>query len=44
MTRPLTGCEPCRFWTHCGCLNRIMGWPTIGYACMEYEREPGVEG
>ena len=41
---PLTGCQPCFYWTSKGCLKAKPGYPGIGNACRGYEREAGVDG
>lgn len=40
----LKGCEPCAFWTHCGCLKMRPGYPEVGDLCRHFEREPGADG
>lgn len=43
MTDPLTGCEPCAYWSPDGCLKAQSGFPVVGDFCRVFEREPGVD-
>lgn len=45
----LVGCEPCAFWTYCGCLKCMAGFRKSGApqnerTCRGFMRETGVEG
>jgi hypothetical protein len=49
MSKPLKACEPCAFWTYCGCLLRLKNYRTTGpvqskETCYGFQRDPGVEG